>query len=175
MNKPIYIICGKSGVGKTTLINNLCLRNNLKTLISYTTRPKRTSSENTHIFVSDDEFDCIQNKFLEFSFLNYRYCITRDQILNADILGLPPNAFHDLGEKKSLLYREIKLIYVMTSEKTRYERMIHRNDSIENITIRMSGEIEYFDDIEKHADKKVYNYDLEECLEEIERYMDEEL
>ena len=100
MRKPIFIMCGKSGVGKTTLIKELCRRNNFQTVKSYTTRPKRKCDKETHIFVTKEKDNEIPNKILSFTFSGYYYCITYSQFNSADLFGLPPNAFKDLYKKK---------------------------------------------------------------------------
>ena len=53
----IYLIVGRSGSGKTTIAEELERKYGLKSIQSYTTRPKRSDNETGHIFVSDEEFD----------------------------------------------------------------------------------------------------------------------
>lgn len=171
MSKPIFIICGKSGVGKTTLIQELCKLYNLQTAESYTTRPKRTCDKENHIFVSEENFKLIPQKLLSFTFAGYYYCITYSQFFSADLFGLPPNAIMDLYRKKHFLSRPIRLIYVDISDEIRYERMINRNDNPEWILIRMLEEEKYFSNIRSYADKIVYNDDLKRCLGEIKEYI----
>lgn len=167
----LYIICGMSGVGKTTLINELCRRNRLTSLRSYTTRPQRSYLDTGHFFVTENEFDLIPDKILDFSFSHFRYCITNEQLNSADILGLPPNAFKDLLLNKQYIHKKIHLLYITVSEDIRYKRMLQRNDDNAWILQRMADEKPYFIDIEKYADKIIFNYNLEESLKEIETYI----
>lgn len=171
MNRPLIIICGKSGVGKTTVIKELCVQYKLKTVMSYSTRPQRCFNESSHIFVCDKDFELLKNKFLDFSFCNAKYCITFEQITQADILGLPPNACKDLCAKKNLIKRAIKVIYLKASDETRFLRMKQRGDSIKTINQRIMAEKKYFADFEKFADKIIYNYDFQYTLIEIEEYI----
>lgn len=168
VNKTIFIICGKSGVGKTTLINELCSRYNLKTVESYTTRPKRTAKEN-HIFITMEEMNLLPDKLFEFEFAGHHYCITNEQLNSADLFGLPPNACKDLYEKRNYFSNRFYIIYIKVSDDVRYERMLRRNDTNEWIAKRMSQEEKYFFDIENYVDKIVNNYDFEKCIGEIER------
>ena len=50
MSKTIFCVLGRTASGKDTLVADICAKHNLKQLISYTTRPKRSENENTHIF-----------------------------------------------------------------------------------------------------------------------------
>lgn len=72
----IVLICGRSGSGKTTILNNL--RNLVKTEINddvsivfpklYTTRPKRENeTDEEYIFVSDEEFESKRNQMMHVS------------------------------------------------------------------------------------------------------------
>ena len=170
MIKSLFIIYGKSGVGKTTLINELCRRCNFETISSYTTRPIREGciSEN-HIFVSEDEFNAISNKALTFIFSGYHYCITYSQLNSADIFGLPPNAILGLYKKNNIISRPINLIYVKASDQMRYDRMIKRGNKPEWIKNRMVEEQPVFKAVEGYANKIIYNDDFNKCVEELER------
>ena len=53
MLKNLYLICGKSGSGKTWIVDKLHNEYNYKVLKSYTTRPKRHPSDNDHIYFSE--------------------------------------------------------------------------------------------------------------------------
>lgn len=60
-NKKFIIVSGPSGVGKTTVINELLKKNeDLKRLITYTTRAKRQKSKEhkgEYLFISEKEFE----------------------------------------------------------------------------------------------------------------------
>ena len=53
--KNCYLIVGQSGSGKTTIMTTLEEKYELKSIQSYTTRPKRSDGETGHIFISDEE------------------------------------------------------------------------------------------------------------------------
>lgn len=85
--EPIFLILGESGCGKDTIVNTLCDKYGYKRVKSYTTRPPRgtETDERSHIFVSDFEFDQLQNLVAYTRFDRYRYCATSEQVDNADL------------------------------------------------------------------------------------------
>lgn len=59
-NVNIVFLMGKSGSGKTSLMNELVKNNHFKKLDEVTTRPKRTHETNEYLFVDDDDFKKMQ-------------------------------------------------------------------------------------------------------------------
>ena len=60
-DKYIVLIVGESGSGKSTICDELTKRYGLKQVESYTTRPRRSEDEDGHTFVSDEEFDKLED------------------------------------------------------------------------------------------------------------------
>ena len=86
MNK-IFLIVGESGSGKDTVVNALCSKYGLSRVKSYTTRPSRgtQADEQSHLFVTDEEFDKLTDLVAFTNFDRYRYCATAEQVDNADL------------------------------------------------------------------------------------------
>ena len=62
MNKEhtLLLVLGRTASGKDSLVNKLCERTNLKSVTSYTTRPRRTNEGDTHIFTTEDVYEQMQ-------------------------------------------------------------------------------------------------------------------
>ena len=81
----IFVISGPSGVGKSTIINNLDRQDELYFSISYTTRPIRDDESEgiDYYFICDDEFNKMidQEKFVEHEeYGGYMYGTARSEI-----------------------------------------------------------------------------------------------
>ena len=125
MTKNIYLFVAQSGCGKTTITESLENNHDLKSIQSYTTRPQRCNGETGHIFVSDEEFDKLENLVAYTLFNNYRYATTAEQVDTHDLYVIDPKGVeyfkeHYKGEKG------IKIIYLTSPLTTRYERMVVR-------------------------------------------------
>ena len=91
------LIVGRTGSGKDYLAR-LLTEEGLSQLISYTTRPKRTPDEDTHIFITKEEADSIPkaDKVATTVINGYEYFATRQQVEASDIYIIDPNGLHEL-------------------------------------------------------------------------------
>ena len=126
MTKNIYLFLGCSGSGKTTITEHLEEKYNLKSIQSYTTRKPRYEGEKGHTFISDEDFDKLENLVAYTSFCNNRYAATAEQVDTHDLYTIDPKGVeyfreHYKGNKG------IKIIYINSPVTTRYERMIERS------------------------------------------------
>lgn len=90
MNNKHVLLCvmGRTASGKDSLVNKLCERTGLKQIISYTTRERRQNEGNTHIFVTDDNYEQMQSEGRVAAFTQigeYKYWSTIDQLYENDI------------------------------------------------------------------------------------------
>ena len=143
MNKPLYLFVGRSASGKTTIANMLESQYDFCQLQSYTTRPKRSEDEIGHIFVTNDEFDKLENIIAYTEYNSHKYCATKEQIDAVDIYVIDPFGVKTLLAKYDS-DRPIVIIYFDTSIKTRIDRMINRHDSDMSIVSRLYND-EAFD------------------------------
>lgn len=123
--KHIYLIVGCSGSGKTVIAEMLENKYGLKSIQSYTTRPRRSESETGHIFVTDEEFDNLTDLVAYTQFDKYRYCATAEQVENNDLYIIDPSGVEYFknsykGSKKPCI------IYIESPIGVRYERMKKR-------------------------------------------------
>lgn len=129
MDKFLLLI-GKSGSGKDTIAKILSDKYGLRQLKSYTTRPRRFTTENTHTFVSElpAETDIVKRiAYTEFN--GYEYCATNAQVENSDIYVIDPDGVlyfmeHYCGRKKPVV------VYVDIPWRKRFTRMIGRKDGV---------------------------------------------
>jgi guanylate kinase len=165
--KNIYLFVAQSGCGKTTITESLENNHDLKSIQSYTTRPQRCNGETGHIFVSDEEFDKLENLVAYTLFNNYRYAATAEQVDTHDLYVIDPKGVeyfkeHYKGEKG------IKIIYLTSPLTTRYERMVVRAkhggasnlDASEAALNRITNDVSEFYDYEHkiaHVDLRVVN------------------
>ena len=69
MNKPLFLFVGKSASGKTTIANLLEEKYLFNQVQSYTTRKPRYEGETGHIFVTEDEFNALED-IVSYTFYN---------------------------------------------------------------------------------------------------------
>jgi len=138
-----FLIVGKSGSGKDTLVNSMT-SHGFNKLISYTTRNRRKNEKDAHIFVTDEQFDELQDTMVAFTNFNgHRYCATQNQVENADMFITDPDGieyFHDHyeGDKNPIV------VYIDVPWFKRFARMIKRGDSITQAVSRIINDCKAF-------------------------------
>lgn len=128
--KPIFLIVGASGSGKSTLVEELEVQCNVKAIPSYTTRPPRHTNEKGHTFITDDEFDNLENIIAYAETTNARYCVTQEMFDNEEYtLYVIDNSGIKFLKKNYKGNRPMHVIYITAPLKQRYERMLKRADN----------------------------------------------
>lgn len=122
-----YLIAGRSGAGKDHFAKKLVeLSMNRDTesvtrdqkpiviLKSYTTRPKRTETEDSHIFITETEAAAYTDKVAVTHINGYEYFATREQVENTDLYIIDPNGIDELT--KNMPETDFQIIYIHAAE-----------------------------------------------------------
>ena len=149
MSNKIILIVGESGSGKDTLVNAVCKKYGYTKVKSYTTRPQRKDfkDKQSHIFVTDEEFDNLKNLVAYTEFNGFKYCATAEQVEQADFYiidceGIKYFKEHYKGNK------EIVAVHISCPEVDRFLRMKGR-ESIEKALERIKWDKHAFKEVSK--------------------------
>ena len=135
-NKLICIV-GPSGCGKDTLANELQKIAGLVPVRSYTDRPKRNPSENTHTFLTKAQYDTLENIVAQTTFNGHRYCTTETLLLKSDTYVVDYAGLLNLINDK-YFGDKLFIVYLYGSEELCYRRMLQRGDSKDSALQRIN-------------------------------------
>lgn len=172
--KTLFCIMGRTASGKDSLVNNICKELNLSSVISYTTRPKRFDTENTHIFVDKQVLQkhMVENNIAAFTTIGeYAYWTTKEQITNCDIYIIDYEGLKSLRLKTPSNTRIVS-IYIEAPEEDRIKRALLRQPNSEIIIQnRIANENEQFSILENLQDYqyKITNIHFIQALNELKQ------
>ena len=153
-DKYIVLIVGESGSGKSTICDELTKRYGLKQVESYTTRPRRSENEGGRTFISDEEFDKLEDICAYTYFDGYRYCATREQIDNSDLYIIDPHGIEYFIKEYN--GRKIPMVvYIYADKRTRRKRMANRGDKEHKIRQRIAHDESAFANVDEYT---MYRY-----------------
>lgn len=169
-NNPKILLVGKSGSGKNTVQDYLVNKYGLKPLVSYTTRTKRYPEEDTHIFITVQDFLNKQHDdFIAYTFYNgNHYFATKEQFAKSDVYIIDT-----LGVKyiRSLnITSPYIVVYLDVPTDVRAERMAMRNDNSDMIADRIKYDETAFNGIEDLCDFSIANFDSEKTADAIAEF-----
>ena len=166
MNKEHVLMCvmAESAAGKDKLVNELCNRNHLTQLISYTTRVKRTNEGDTHIFVDEETYQQMKddNNIAAYTYINgNHYWSTINQLYESDFYVIDPRGVESL-KALNLPNLHLVTVYINVPEDVRKERAKLRGDDMNVYRNRCLSEREQFRDMKKNmnVDYVVPNIDF---------------
>ena len=164
-DKYIVLIVGESGSGKSTICDELTKRYGLKQVKSYTTRPRRSENEDGHTFISEKEFEKLENICAYTYFDKHRYCATKEQVDNSDLYIIDPYGVEYFMEHYNG-YKIPMVVYIHADKCIRRHRMEKRGDSMYKIKQRITNDELAFANVDEYA---IYQYDniKEEDIEKI--------
>ena len=136
MNKPLFLFVGKSASGKTSVADMLKDKG-YSQIYSYTTREPRYDGEIGHVFISDEEYDKLENIVASTVYNGNRYCTTLEQVQNADIYVVDVEGVRTLMSNYELLNRKIHIVLFEADTYHRVQRMLEREDSDTQIVGRL--------------------------------------
>lgn len=143
-NHKLFCIMGETASGKDTLTKKLCEDTGMRSIVSYTTRPRRTNEGDTHIFVDDSVYEQMKDNLAAYTEINgFRYWTTIEQIYDNDIYIIDPNGLETL-ENLGLEDIDLCSIYINVPIDIRLERALYRGDSLEDFFSRNKSEMRQF-------------------------------
>lgn len=157
MNKEhtLLLILGRTASGKDFLTNQLCERAGFKQLISYTTRERRVNEGDTHIFITDAEYQKLQDEGRIAAFTqigDYKYCCTIEQLYEADVYIVDYDGLKRLREL-NLPNLRLVTVFINTPDAIREQRALNqRGDDKVKFRERNLAEREQFRTMLKNAD-----------------------
>lgn len=142
----VMLLVGKTNSGKSSLIQRLCERTGLVSLQSYTTRPRRSETDNDHIFVDAEEYHRAKNNgeiAIDGEIAGNYYYSTIEQLYNADLYTINPEALNRL---LALDLPDIRfvVVYISCPDKIREERATKRGDDKHKFRVRNFSERQEF-------------------------------
>jgi guanylate kinase len=160
--KPIVLcLSGASGTGKSTIADWLEAYFGITNIKSYTTRPRRDDSENSHTFVSENQMtNKINNEppVAETIYGNHRYAAFKSQFKRFNVYVIDDTGIEMLMKEYSGEF-DIYTMRIKSSprESVSKERMERDKDMI------------FIKD--EHFDAVIKNDDLFQTLQDIERFL----
>lgn len=155
-NTPLFLFCGRSASGKTTIAENLADKYEYTQVYSYTTRKPRFDGEIGHVFITEEEFNNL-GELAAYTFYNgNHYGTTFEQLNASNIYVIDVPGIETLLEKCEKINRPICIIYFSSTVHTRINRMLERGDSDMQIISRLLYDEEY--DWYKKLDSLVWHY-----------------
>lgn len=128
--RPLLCVLGASGSGKSTLCAELEKRFGLKSIPSYTTRKPRFEGEQGHTFITENEFDKLENILAYAETNSCRYAVTKEMLENEeysiyviDMTGLKYLYEHYHGD------RPLISVFIDCDVYDRFNHMIKREDT----------------------------------------------
>lgn len=126
----VVLVVGRTNSGKSSLIKRLCERTGLNALCSYTTRAKRSETDNDHIFVDVEEYLRAKENgeiAVDAEIAGNYYYSTVDQLYNADLYTINPEAIDRLFGLDLPNIRFVT-VYISCPDKIREDRALKRGD-----------------------------------------------
>lgn len=153
-NKEHALLCvmAESSAGKDTLVNKLCEKTGYRQLISYSTRPRRVNEGDTHIFVTDEDYQKMfeAGQVAAYTEINgYKYWSTIDQLYLMDIYVIDPFGVETL-KQLNLPNLKIITVYINVPEEIRKQRAKSRGDDMSVYRNRSLSERQQFRDMKKN-------------------------
>lgn len=153
----VILVVGKTGSGKSSLIKKLCERTDLKELCSYTTRAKRSDTDNDHIFVSVEDYLRAKENgeiAIDGEIAGNYYYSTIDQLYKADLYTINPEALNRLLAMDLPNIRFV-VVYIACPDEIREERAMKRGDDRHKFRVRNFSERQEF---RKFISEEKWNY-----------------
>lgn len=129
------LIVGRTATGKDYLANELKSRG-MTLLKSHTTRPKRSDDEDTHTFITNEEYDAIDKRTVvaHTEINGNKYFATKDDVLNCDVYIIDVNGLRQISE--SMPDTPVIVVYMTANEEERKKRFIKRSGLDENKALK---------------------------------------
>lgn len=159
MRKTIITIAGRTASGKTSITRKLSEELGLKLLQSYAAREPRPDEaanleHSDHIFISNEEYDKLENIVAETTINGVRYCTTMDMLNQSDFYIIDPNGIDYLKEKHSKDFRIVQFL-IYAEEDIRRKRFEERGKTQSEFDARNTDESKQFDEYESN-----HGYDI---------------
>lgn len=151
----LLCVMGRTACGKDSLVNKLCERTGLKSIVSYTTRPRRENEGDTHIFTTKETYEQMQadgNVAAYTEIAGNFYWTTIDQLYKNDAYIID---YEGLKTLKALNLPNIRLVsvFINTPDEVREERAINlRKDDKAKFRVRNFSEAGQFREMLKNVD-----------------------
>ena len=150
LNNIIVCILGKSGCGKTTIVEKLQEEYGYEVLSSYTTRQPRYNGETGHQFVDLQTFNDLKDKVAYNKFNDHHYCATKLQVDESDLYVVDVPGLKQL--KQLYIGKEIVSIYIDVPMEICLERMRRRGDTDDKCWERLRHDYSAFKGVKGEVD-----------------------
>lgn len=179
MRQILITVAGRNSAGKSLIAKKVAEALGLNVVKSYATRKPRPEElekglENCdHIFVSDEEYDKLENITAETEINGVRYCTTQEILDNSDIYVIDPKGIKDLKERCGSRYKLLQF-YIYADADKRAARFVARGESKAKFESREQSEGEQFCDYENNHgwDIIIYNnWDIDTAVKTMLGYV----
>lgn len=179
MKQLLITVAGRNSAGKSLIAKKVAEALGLNVVKSYATRKPRPEElqkglENCdHIFISDEEYDKLENITAETEINGARYCTTQDILDKSDIYVIDPKGIKDLKERCGNRYKILQF-YIYADADKRAARFVARGETKAKFEAREQSEAEQFCDYENNHgwDIIIYNnWDIDTAVKTMLGYV----